>query len=460
MKQRNAMTDRILTPTLQPLAPTAFDAAPFAHRRQQIVSQMHKKGPGLAIIPTSGELIRNRDTHHPFRFDSNFWYLTGFEEPDAVLVLVISDTPRSLLFCRKKNPERELWEGFRFGPDAARDLFQFDAAYPLEDLDRIVCEQLIGSRTLWHSLGQNPVWDKRVGRWLEQVRSQSRSGKEAPSTVADWRALVEPMRRCKDATELDLMQRAADIAANAHIRTMQACQPGLFEYQLDAELQYAFLQAGGHPPSYPAIVAGGANACVLHYTANNQPLRDGDLVLIDAGCEVSGYASDITRTFPVNGRFNSVQRDLYTITLAAQEAAIAAARPGAAFHAPHDAALHVLIQGMIDLKLCHGSPEGVLENGDYQRFYMHRTSHWLGLDVHDAGPYHEDNEWVRLQTGMTLTIEPGFYVRSADDIPSHFHNIGIRIEDDIVVTDSGCKVTTGAAPKTIDAIESLMTENA
>ena len=441
---------------LAPLAPQAFDATPFVRRRQQVLCEMHKKGRGVAIIPTSTELIRNRDTHHPFRFDSNFWYLTGFEEPDAVLVLLISDTPQSLLFCRAKNEERELWEGFRFGPDAARERFAFDAAYDLEELDRIVSEHLIGAQTLWHSLGVNPEWDARAGRWLEQARAQSRAGKQAPTVIADWRALVEPMRRNKDAGELALMQRAADIAANGHCRAMRACHPGLYEYQLDAELQYAFLQAGGHPPSYPAIIAGGANACVLHYTANNLALRDGDLVLIDAGCEVSGYASDITRTFPVNGRFNAAQRDLYAITLAAQAAAIAATRPGAAFHTPHDAALHVLVQGMIDLKLCHGSVDGVIESGDFRRFYMHRTSHWLGLDVHDAGPYHEDDEWVSLQSGMTLTIEPGFYVRPADDVPPAFHNIGIRIEDDVVVTDTGCRVMTDAAPKTIDDIESLM----
>ncbi len=449
---------RPLPHPLAPLAPTAFDAMPFVRRRQQVLMEMHKKGRGVAIIPTSTELIRNRDTHHPFRFDSNFWYLTGFEEPDAVLVLLISDTPQSLLFCRSKNAERELWEGFRFGPDAAREIFAFDAAYALEDLDRIVSEHLIGAQTLWHSLGVDAGWDARVGRWLEQARAQSRAGKQAPTIVADWRALVEPMRRNKDAGELALMQRAADIAANAHCRAIRACHPGLYEYQLDAELQYAFLQAGGHPPSYPAIIAGGANACVLHYTANNQPLRDGELVLIDAGCEVSGYASDITRTFPVNGKFSAAQRDLYAITLAAQDAAIAATCPGAAFHAPHDAAVRVLVQGMIDLKLCHGTVDAVIESGDFRRFYMHRTSHWLGLDVHDAGPYHEENEWVALQSGMTLTIEPGFYVRPADDVPAAFHNIGIRIEDDVVVTDTGCRVMTTHAPKTITDIESLMAD--
>ena len=447
---------RSLPPPLAPLAPKAFDASPFVRRRQQLLVEMHKSGRGVAIIPTSTELIRNRDTHHPFRFDSNFWYLTGFEEPDAVLVLLVSDNPQSLLFCRAKNEERELWEGFRFGPNAARERFGFDAAYDLDDLDRVVSDHLIGAHTLWHSLGINPEWDARAGRWLEEARAQSRAGKQAPALVADWRALVEPMRRSKDAGELALMQRAADIAANAHCRAMRACASGTYEYQLDAELQYAFLQAGGHPPSYPAIVAGGANACVLHYTANNQPLHDGDLVLIDAGCEVSGYASDITRTFPVNGRFSSAQRDLYAITLAAQEAAIAATLPGAAFHAPHDAAIRVLVQGMIDLKLCQGSVDGVIESGDFRRFYMHRTSHWLGLDVHDAGPYHEDDEWVSLQSGMTLTIEPGFYVRPADNVPPAFHNIGIRIEDDVVVTDSGCRVTTLDAPKTIEDIESLM----
>jgi Xaa-Pro aminopeptidase len=417
---------------------------------------MHQYGRGVAIIPTSTETLRNRDTHHPFRFDSNFWYLTGFEEPDAVLVLLISDAPQSLLFCREKNVERELWEGFRYGPEAAREQFAFDGAFPLESLDTIVSEHLTGVRTLWHSVGINTDWDTRVGRWLEHARGQARSGKQPPTMIADWRALVEPMRRYKDAGELRLMQRAADIAANAHGRAMRACRPGAYEYQLDAELQYAFLHAGGHPPSYPAIIAGGANACVLHYTANNQRLRDGDLVLIDAGCEVSGYASDITRTFPVNGRFCPAQRALYDITLAAQEAAIDAAQPGVAFHAPHDAALRILVQGMIDLGLCQGSLDGVIESGDYRRYYMHRTSHWLGLDVHDAGPYHEDDEWIRLQAGMTLTIEPGFYVRPADDIPTALHNIGIRIEDDVVITETGCRVMTADAPKTIDAIEQWM----
>jgi Xaa-Pro aminopeptidase len=450
------MTQRTLPSPLQPLAPPDFDPAPFVRRRAQLLTQMHKQGRGVAIIPTSCETLRNRDTHHPFRFDSNFWYLTGFEEPDAVLVLLVSDTPQSLLFCRNKDVERELWDGVRFGPNAAREQFAFDGAFPLESLDAVVTEYLTGARTLWHSVGMNAEWDARIGRWLEHARSQARAGKQPPTLIADWRALVEPMRRCKDAGELALMQRAADIAANAHARAMRACQPGLYEYQLDAELQYAFLQAGGHPPSYPAIIAGGANACILHYTANNQPLRNGDLVLIDAGCEVSGYASDITRTFPVNGRFSPAQRDLYQITLDAQLKAIAATRPGVPFHAPHDAALRVLVQGMIDLGLCQGSVDGVIESGDYRRYYMHRTSHWLGLDVHDAGPYHEDDEWVRLQSGMTLTIEPGFYVRAADDVPAAWHNIGIRIEDDVVVTDDGCRVMTDAAPKQIDEIEAWM----
>lgn len=438
------------------MAPQAFDPAPFVRRREALLHQMHKQGQGVAIIPTSSEMIRNRDTHHPFRFDSNFWYLTGFEEPDAVLVLLISDTPQSLLFCRSKNVERELWEGFRFGPDAAREQFAFDSAFPLESLDAMVAEHLTGARTLWHSVGISAEWDARVGRWLEHARGQARAGKQPPTLIADWRALVEPMRRCKDSGEIALMQRSASIAANAHARAMRACHPGLYEYQLDAELQYAFLQAGGHPPSYPSIIAGGANACVLHYTMNNQPLYDGDLVLIDAGCEVSGYASDITRTFPVNGRFTPAQRDVYEITLAAQTAAIGATKPGAAFHAPHDAALCVLAQGMIDLGLCKGSVASVIESGDYRRYYMHRTSHWLGLDVHDAGPYHENDEWVRLQSGMTLTIEPGFYIRADDHVPAALHNIGIRIEDDVVVTDTGCRVMTDGAPKTIEAIEQWM----
>ena len=450
------MTERHLPPPLAPLTPTDFDPTPFVRRRAALLQQMHQQGRGVAIIPTSSETLRNRDTHYPFRFDSNFWYLTGFEEPDAVLVLLVSDTPQSLLFCRNKDVERELWDGFRFGPEAAREQFAFDHAFPLESLDEVVAKHLIGARTLWHSVGTSPAWDARVGRWLEHARSQARAGKQPPTLIADWRALVEPMRRIKDAGELALMQRAADIAANAHSRAMRACHPGVFEYQLDAELQFAFLQAGGHPPSYPSIIAGGTNACILHYTANNQLLQDGDLVLIDAGCEVSGYASDITRTFPVNGRFSAAQRELYAVTLAAQIAAIEAAKPGAAFHAPHDAALRVLVQGLIDLKLCQGNVDSVIESGDYRRFYMHRTSHWLGLDVHDAGPYHEEDEWMRLQPGMTLTIEPGIYVRPADDVPAAFHHIGIRIEDDVVVTESACRVMTAGAPKEIAAIEQWM----
>jgi Xaa-Pro aminopeptidase len=422
----------------------------YANRRRRLAQAM---GSGVAVVPTAPERVRNRDSHYPYRFDSHFYYLTGFAEPEAVLVL----TPeKSILFCREKNLEREIWDGFRYGPEAARERFAFDEAHPIAKLDEEMARLLENQPALHYPIGADAEWDARAMRWLNAVRARVRAGIAAPDRVHDVRTLVDDMRLLKDAHELDTMRRAARIAAGAHRRAMQRARPGRYEYEIEAELLYEFRRNGAQYPAYSPIVAAGANACVLHYVFNDAPLRAGDLLLIDAGCELDGYASDITRTFPVNGRFSPGQREVYEIVLAAQRAAFDAVRPGGAWNEPHDSAVKVLAQGLLDLKLISGSLAEVLEKETYKRFYMHRTGHWLGLDVHDAGDYKRDGRWRPLAPGMVLTVEPGLYIRAEDDIPERLRNIGIRIEDDVLVTDSGCEVITAEAPKTVADVEALM----
>ncbi|TVT75597.1 MAG: M24 family metallopeptidase [Denitromonas halophila] len=430
--------------------------APFHARRQRLLDTLTARGGGVAIIPTAVEVARNRDTHYPFRPDSYFHYLSGFPEPEAVLVLVAGDTPRSLLFCRDKSIEREIWDGFRYGPDAAADEFGFDDAFPVGELDAQLTTLLANQPAVYFALGHDTAWDKRLVDTLNRVREQVRTGITAPASVQDLHAVLDEMRLIKDAHEVLTMRRAAAISDIGHRRAMQVTRPGLHEYEVEAELLHAFRQGGAQSPAYPSIVAGGANACVLHYVSNAGCLADGNLLLIDAGCELDGYASDITRTFPVNGRFSGPQRDVYQLVLAAQQAAIDATAPGVGWNVPHDVAVAVLAQGMLDLGLLTGTLDGVLESGDYRRFYMHRTGHWLGLDVHDAGDYKRDGDWRPLREGMTLTVEPGCYIRAADDVPDAFWNIGIRIEDDALITADGCDILTAATPKTIDDIEALM----
>ena len=426
--------------------------SPFRERRQRLLQSL---GDGIAIIPTAPERVRNRDTFHPYRFDSYFWYLTGFPEPEAVLVLVGGEKPQSLLFCREKNEEREIWDGFRHGPEGAREAFGFDAAHSIAELDVLLPELLADKEVLWHSLGHDAEWDGRIAQALNSVRAQSRAGKRAPTQIRDLRAALDTLRLVKDRHELDCMGQAADIASAGHARAMAACRPGMAEYELEAELSYEFRRRGAFSHAYPPIVAGGANACVLHYVDNDKLLADGALVLIDAGCEVEGYASDITRSFPVNGRFSGPQKDVYEIVLAAQSAAIGATRPGAHFMTPHEAAVQVLTQGMVDLGLLQGEVDGLIETRAYSRYYMHRTGHWLGLDVHDAGEYKQGDQWTVLEPGMTLTVEPGLYIRPGADVPAHLHGIGIRIEDDVVVTEGGCRVST-SAPRSVAEIEEVM----
>ena len=430
-----------------------MDIETFRSRRNRLLTHM---GTGVAVIPTAPECLRNRDSHYPYRSDSYFHYLSSFPEAEAVLLLVAGDQPRSLLFCREKDADMETWNGFRFGPDAAREHFGFDAAHPIGSLDEKLEELLANQSSLWFSLGHDAAWDARITRALNAVRARTRTGCRAPTEIHDVRSAVDAMRLIKDAPEIAVMRRAASISAAAHRRAMNFTAPGKYEYQIEAELLHEFRANGSQAPAYNSIVAGGANACILHYVDNNRILADGDMLLIDAGCELDGYASDITRTFPVNGRFSGPQADVYGLVLEVQAAAIAAIRPGASFHDPHAAALTVLVQGLIDLKLLRGTVDGLIETEAYKRFYMHRTSHWLGLDVHDAGEYKQGERWQTLQQGMVLTVEPGCYIRAADDIPAAFHDIGVRIEDDALVTAAGCDILSREAPKTIAAIEESM----
>ena len=426
---------------------------PYRERREKLAQQM---GAGVAVIPTAQERLRNRDSHYPFRHDSYFYYLSGFPEPEAVLVMVVAETTQTILFCREKNLEREIWDGYRYGPDGAREAFGFDAAYPIETLDAMLPKLLADQPSLFFDLGADASWDTRVVGWLNSVRNEARNGVTAPGGIRDVRALLDEMRLFKDAHELDIMRRAAHISGGAHRRAMQATQPGRWEYEIEAELLHEFRRHGAQAPAYTPIVAGGANACVLHYVSNNAQLKDGDLLLIDAGCELDGYAADITRTFPVNGKFSAVQKDLYELVLAAQAAAMDKVQAGHHWNEPHEAALRVLVQGMIDFKLCTGSVDSVIESGDYKRFYMHKTGHWLGMDVHDTGDYKRGGDWRALTPGMMLTVEPGIYVRPDDKVPEQFWNIGIRIEDDVLVTHGACEVITHAAPRTVAEIEAVM----
>ena len=411
---------------------------------------------GVAVVPTAPERTRNRDAHFPYRFDSYFLYLTGFREPEAIVAVVAGARPRHILFCRDRDPEREIWDGFRYGPEAARVTFGFDEAHSIRQLDALMPDLIADCGTLHCHLGEDASWDARVTRWINEVRGRSRSGVTAPGEIRDVRVPLDEMRLVKGPEELAVMRRAATITAGAHRRAMRASQAGRAEYEIEAELMHEFRRHGAQAPAYTPIVASGERACVLHYVQNDGQLKDGDLLLIDAGCELDGYAADVTRTFPVSGRFSGPQREVYDIVLAAQTAAIAQVKPGSRWDAPHRAAVEVLAQGMIDLKLLQGGLAEVVETEAYKKFYMHRTGHWLGLDVHDAGDYKRNGEWRALAPGMVLTVEPGCYIRAGDGVPERFAGIGVRIEDDVAVTDAGAEVLTRDAPKQPADIEAWM----
>jgi len=428
-------------------------------RRAALIASMREhSGGGLALVPTAPEVPRNRDSLYPYRPDSYFYYLTGFPEPEGVVALAASaEGERHILFCREKNEEREIWDGFRYGPDAAREIFGFDEAYPIADLDARVSDLACDQPALFTPLGLFDDWDRRITTVLNGVRARVRTGVSAPDEVVDVRGALDAMRLVKDAQEADLMRRAGAISSGAHRRAMERTRPGWYEYQAEAELVHEFLQAGALAVAYPSIVASGPNACVLHYRDNNRQMSPGELLLIDAGCEYQGYASDITRTFPVSGKFTGPQKDVYELVLASQLACLDAVKPGVDFHDYHKAAERVLAQGYIDLGLCEGTLDSVLESGSYKQFYMHRAGHWLGMDVHDAGLYQVKGASQKLRPGMVLTVEPGTYIRPAENVPEAFWNIGVRIEDDVMVTESGHENFTAATPKTVAEVEQACT---
>ncbi|MBZ1351651.1 aminopeptidase P N-terminal domain-containing protein [Alcaligenaceae bacterium LF4-65] len=436
----------------------------FTRRRQQILSWMRSMGGGIAILPTGPEIGRNRDNHYAFRHDSDFFYLSGFTEANAWLVLIAGETDSSILFCEPKDPLMETWTGKRWGPDAAAEHFGFDRALPTTDLDTQIPLLMAGLKNLFTNTGRSrsPHYLTQLRTWLEKAQTTLRGTRAAPTQWLDIGEPLSEMRLIKDASELDTMQRAATISALGHTRAIQAAQPGMHEYELEAELLYVFRKHGAQSVAYDSIVAAGANACTLHYRAGNTVMRDGDLVLIDAGCELDGYASDITRTFPANGHFSAAQRALYEIVLAAQHAATACVSPDHHWNAAHEAAVRVLTQGLLDEKLLTGTLEQNIETESFKRFYMHRTGHWLGMDVHDVGDYRTppagagERGWRTLMPGMVLTIEPGLYVTPSPDIPEIFWDIGIRIEDDAVVTQHGCELLTRGVPVEIRDIEDLM----
>ena len=438
----------------------------FAQRRAALLEKMHAQGGGVAIVPTAPEVMRNADADYPYRHDSYFYYLTGFPEPEATLVLIAGAKNQSILFCRDKNEEREIWDGYRYGPSGAKETFGFDACFSIDSIDAELPKLMANAPALFYALGSQAKLDEQIQRWLNAVRAQVRAGVSAPGAAFDIRAILNEMRLVKDDHEIATMQRAADIASEAHARAMRCAKPGLREYHLEAELLHEFRRNGSQFPAYGSIVATGANACVLHYRAGDAELRDGDLVLIDAGCELDSYASDITRTFPANGKFSGPQKILYELVLEAQSAAIKATGPGKRFIDGHEAAVRVLAQGMLDTGLLNkdkvGTLDDVIANDSYRQFYMHRTGHWLGMDVHDVGDYRDpavsatEKPSRTLVPGMVLTIEPGIYVRPAEGVPEAFWNIGIRIEDDALVTPDGCHILTYKAPKSVADIEALM----
>lgn len=428
----------------------------FERRRGQL---MKMAGDGsILILPAAPVRLRNRDTPYPYRQDSDFYYLTGFPEPEAVLVLVPGrEQGEQILFCRERDPAAELWDGLRAGLDGAREAFGMDDAFPIADIDEILPGLIEGRSRVYYTIGRDQDFDRQILAWVNSVGKQAHRGARAPGEFISLTHYLHELRLFKNRPEVSALSKSARLAAQAHKRAMRACRPGRYEYELAAELLHEFYSAGAQA-SYEPIVGGGANACVLHYVTNRDRLADGDLVLIDAGAELDYYASDVTRTFPVSGRFTARQRDLYELVLAAQEAAIEAIRPGQSWSDPHDAAVGVIARGLVDLEILEGDPDALIEDGeDLKRYYPHKTGHWIGLDVHDVGDYQVDGHPRVLEKGMAFTVEPGIYLGAdAAELDEGWRGLGIRIEDDVVVTADGCRVLSREAPKTVQEIEAWM----
>ena len=434
--------------------------ADFQERRDRLAEEM---GPhSIAIIATSPVAMRNRDADYKFRADSSFFYLTGFAEPEAVAIIEtfesIDEGYTYSLFCRERDREMEIWHGYRAGVDGAVEDYDADEAYAIDLLDEEIIEKLLNKQKLFYRMGQQADFDARVAKWIAEANGESRKGTSAPAQVIQLDRILDEMRLHKSTQEIELMQIASTISAQAHTRAMQTVKPGMMEYALEAELNYIFGQ-NGCVPSYNSIVGGGENGCILHYVENDKVLKNGDLVLIDAACEYQLYATDITRTFPVNGKFSSEQKALYEVVLKAQLAAIDAVRIGNSYKEPHRIAVRILVQGLLDLGLMQGNIEQIIESESFHQFYMHGTGHWLGMDVHDVGSYKIEGEWRAYEEGMTVTVEPGLYIAPDDEtVDAKWRGIGIRIEDDVVVTKDGPRVLTAEVVKTVEEIEALMAQ--
>ncbi|HLU61044.1 MAG TPA: Xaa-Pro aminopeptidase [Gammaproteobacteria bacterium] len=427
----------------------------FARRRRQLLRMMGENA--IAIIPSAPEKIRSRDTHFPFRQDSDFWYLTGFPEPEAVAVLVPGrKAAEYILFCREKDAEKETWHGRRAGQEGAIEIHGADDAFPIDDIDDILPGLMENRTRVYYTMGAHPEFDSRVIGWVKRLREQLRSDAGTPHEFVSLDPFLHDLRLYKSAGELKLMRRAAQISAAAHERAMRATRPGMMEWEIEAELLHEFRRHGGHP-AYSSIVGGGANACILHYVDNDAELAAGDLLLVDAGCEYRNYASDISRTWPVNGKFTPEQRALYEIVLEAQLEAIDKVRAGEHWNAPHEAAVKVITRGLVKLGILEGRLPQLIRDGAYRRFYMHKTGHWLGLDVHDVGDYKVGEEWRVLEPGMVMTVEPGIYIAAGmKGVDAKWWNTGIRIEDDVAVTRGAPEVLTAECVKDPGEIEKLM----
>ncbi|MCC1497421.1 Xaa-Pro aminopeptidase [Alcanivorax sp. 1008] len=428
----------------------------FARRRRELMDNMEENS--IVILPAAPERRRNRDIDHAYRQDSDFWYLSGFPEPEAVMALIPGrEHGEFVMFCRERDREMETWHGYRRGPEGAVKDFGADDAFPISDIDEILPGLIEGRDRVYYDMGRDPEFDRQVMSWVNSIRAKVRSGAHPPGEFLALNHFLHDQRLFKSSLEIKVMRRAGEIAAAAHVRAMQVVEPGMYEYQLEAEYLHEFMRHGARAPAYPTIVGGGRNGCILHYVDNNQKLKDGDLVLVDAGAEFHCYASDITRTFPVNGKFSAEQQAVYEVVLASQLAAIEQVKPGKHWNSPHEAAVQVLTQGMKDLGLLKGEVSELIETEAYRRFYMHRTGHWLGLDVHDVGDYKVHDEWRVLEPGMVMTVEPGIYIAPDDSsVASKWRGIGVRIEDDVAVTRKGCEVFTDGVPKSVAEIEKLM----
>ncbi|MCY1392201.1 Xaa-Pro aminopeptidase [compost metagenome] len=428
----------------------------YTRRRKALMAQMEPNS--IAILPAAAVVIRNRDVEHVYRQDSDFQYLSGFPEPEAVIALIPGrEHGEYVLFCRERNPERELWDGLRAGQEGAIRDYGADDAFPISDIDDILPGLIEGRDRVYSAMGSNAEFDRHLMDWINVIRSKARMGAQPPNEFVALDHLLHDMRLYKSATEVKVMREAAAISARAHVRAMQACRAGLHEFSLEAELDYEFRKGGAKMPAYGSIVAAGRNACILHYQENDAPLKDGDLVLIDAGCEIDCYASDITRTFPVSGRFSPEQKAIYELVLKAQQAAFDAIGPGKHWNQAHEATVQVITEGLVSLGLLQGEVQELIASEAYRAFYMHRAGHWLGMDVHDVGDYKVGGVWRVLEPGMALTVEPGIYISPDNqNVAKKWRGIGVRIEDDVVVTKQGCEILTQGVPRTVAEIEALM----